>query len=59
MPPVPDEILKLSKAIRHEDGLREKLLAAKCRWERMSRTAVLMQYGDPQDWSQYQEGEDC
>ncbi len=48
--PVPKEILELSKEIRDEGGERLERLKAKCQWEHMSRTAVLMEWGDPAKW---------
>ena len=48
--PVPKEILNLSKEIQEEGGERLERLKAKCQWEQMSRTAVLMEWGDPAHW---------
>ena len=47
---VTKEILALSKDIMEENSIREERLKAKCRWEHMSRTAVLGEYGDPANW---------
>lgn len=45
-----DEASKISSEIRSENGKAEQLLAAKCRWEHMSRTAVIREWGDPRNW---------
>ena len=47
---VPEAIRILSKEIHQENGKREELLRAKCRWEDMSRSFILIQYGDPAAW---------
>ena len=41
------EALKISKAVRSENGNAEVWLKHKCRWEQQSRTAIIMGYGDP------------
>jgi len=48
---VPEAIRTLGGEILREGGEREMLLRAKCRWEQMTRSAVLMRYGDPAAWS--------
>ena len=35
------------------DPEAENLLSAKCRWEGMSRFAVLREWGDPRTWRSY------
>jgi hypothetical protein len=32
------------------DTAAEERLRAKCAWERMSRTAVILEWGDPRMW---------
>ncbi len=44
------KLVALSREIRTENGEREQKLCAKCRWEHMTRTAVLKSYGDPKNW---------
>ena len=41
---------KISKEVREENGEAEQKLSHKCNWEHMTRTAVIMQYGDPRNW---------
>lgn len=53
MPQVPEDIMELGAEIHREHGQREELLRYKCRWEAMSRPAVLMAYGDPATWPGY------
>jgi len=47
---VPKAISILSKEILRENGEREKVLQAMCRLKHMSRSAVLMRFGDPATW---------
>ena len=35
----------------------EERLRAKCRWEHMTRLAVLVEWGDPREWEPIAEGE--
>ena len=42
--------LNLSGKLYREGGVAEARLQAKCRREQMSRTAVLLEWGDPRDW---------
>ncbi len=44
-----EEARALGKEITKRPKDEEKLIH-KCRWEQMSRPAVLMEYGDPKDW---------
>jgi len=55
MAKVPDKILELSREIKEENGQREEMLCAKCRWEQRTRSAILMEYGDPVEWLDMQE----
>lgn len=50
MPRVPKEIIDLNDAIYAENGHREKCLREMCRLKQRSRTAILMEYGDPESW---------
>ena len=49
-----EQALSLSRLLRYGGSgalnAAEARLAAKCRHEQMSRTAVLMNWGDPRDW---------
>ena len=45
-----EEACKISSEVRAENKKAEERLAAKCRWERMSRTAVIREWGDPRNW---------
>jgi hypothetical protein len=47
---VPKEILAIEAAVRKENGEAETRLRDKCNWEHMSRTAVIMNWGDPRTW---------
>ena len=42
---------EVSTEVRKQGGEAEERLAAKCRWEAMSRTAVILEWGDPREWS--------
>lgn len=44
-----DEALRISKEVRQQGGRAEEWLCHKCRWEQMSRTAVILNYGDPRE----------
>lgn len=39
--------LAVSKALYHSGTKAEEWLRHKCRWEHMTRTAVILGYGDP------------
>jgi hypothetical protein len=41
---------RVSRELYNEGGEAEKRLCAKCYWEHMTRTAVLLCWGDPRDW---------
>lgn len=41
---------RVSREIKVEGGEAEEKLAAKCRWEHMTRTAVILEWGDPRGW---------
>lgn len=45
-----EKALRLSEEIRNEAGVRDTKLRDKCRWEQMTRAAVLKEYGDPAQW---------
>lgn len=45
-----DKALRLSEEIRNEAGDRDLKLRHKCRWEQMTRAAILKEYGDPAAW---------
>lgn len=49
---VPDAILRLSRWLYRIGGEAEERLKAKCTWEHMSRTAVIIEWGDPRTWGQ-------
>ena len=42
--------LRVSREIRDAGGIPEQRLKDKCTWEHMSRTAVIIEWGDPRDW---------
>ena len=43
--------MKVSSALWDGDDPEAELrLRAKCRWEHMTRTAVILEWGDPRDW---------
>jgi hypothetical protein len=42
---------RVSKEVSTVGGRAEELLRAKCRWEQMTRLAVLMEWGDPREWN--------
>jgi hypothetical protein len=42
--------MRVSGELRAENGDAEAWLRHKCSWEKMSRTAVLLSYGDPREW---------
>lgn len=44
------DVIEMSREIRDEHGYRERLLQEKCKWEHLSRYAVLRRYGDPGSW---------
>jgi hypothetical protein len=43
--------LEISRQVRVEGGMAEESLCAKCKWEHMSRTEVIINYGDPRIWT--------
>jgi len=44
------DLLAISWAVAKEGGEAEQHLRDKCRWEQMSRTAVIAEWGDPRGW---------
>lgn len=42
--------LQISHHVRDLGGKPEELLGAKCQWGHRSRTAIILEYGDPRDW---------
>jgi hypothetical protein len=42
--------IALSKELYRAGGPAEAALRAKCNWEHMSRSAVIMEWGDPRQW---------
>lgn len=48
------ELLRIEREVREENGEAEQRLREKCRWERMSRTAVIREWGDPRNWTPQQ-----
>jgi hypothetical protein len=44
------EAMRINDEVRAKGGKAEELLRAKCRWERMSRLAVIKEWGDPREW---------
>ena len=42
--------MEVSRARWESDTEAEEKLQAKCRWEHMSRTAVILEWGDPRTW---------
>jgi hypothetical protein len=52
---IPQGILDLSRKLsRGRDYAAEYLLCSKCNWEHMSRSAVLMEWGNPRFWPDYE-----
>jgi hypothetical protein len=49
-PVVCEQVINLNREIHRENGERERRLREKCRWEHMTRSAVLAEYGDPGEW---------
>ena len=45
-----DEAMLISEEVRKEGGVAEQRLKDKCQWEHMSRTAVILNWGDPRKW---------
>lgn len=45
-------IREIEDQARHSQAAREalRMLSDKCRWEAMSRTAVVREWGDPREW---------
>ena len=44
------EALRISREIYSAGGPVEDALKAKCNWEHMTRSAVIMEWGDPRLW---------
>jgi len=44
------KVLGSNKLTESECALAELRLRAKCRWEKMTRIAVIMEWGDPRKW---------
>lgn len=44
------EAVLISRELYGSDTLAEENLRAKCRWEHMTRTAVIIEWGDPREW---------
>lgn len=44
------DALRISKEVRKEDSDAEHELRAKCKWEHMTRMAVILEWGDPRTW---------
>jgi hypothetical protein len=42
--------LQVSRELHAAGGKAEEWLRHKCNWEHMSRTAVLLEWGDPREW---------
>lgn len=45
-----DAALKISEEVSRENGEAEQRLVWKCRWEKMTRLAVILEWGDPRKW---------
>lgn len=41
---------RISMEVRQEGGVAEEKLCEKCRWEKLSRLAVIIEWGDPREW---------
>jgi len=52
MASVPKHITELNDKIYKENGERERMLREKCRREQMSRSKILMDWGDPAEWKE-------
>lgn len=44
------ELMRISRELWEQGGEYEERLRAKCRWEAMTRTAVIAEWGDPRTW---------
>ena len=44
------EAVRISREVAIDGGAAEIKLCEKCRWEKMSRTAVIIEWGDPREW---------
>ncbi len=42
--------LQIADEIEEAGGEAEERLRDKCRWEQRSRTAVILEWGDPRGW---------
>lgn len=45
-----DWAMQVSKELWESGTEAETRLKAKCNWERMTRTAVILEWGDPRTW---------
>lgn len=45
-----EEALKISLELYDSGTEAEERLRAKCNWEQMTRTAVIIEWGDPRKW---------
>lgn len=45
-----DWSLQVSKEVKKAGGKAERELGEKCKWEHMSRMAVILEWGDPRKW---------
>ncbi len=50
LPKTMEKALKISREVAREGGAAEEALRAKCEWEHMTRTAVILEWGDPRKW---------
>lgn len=44
------DAIRISQEVYDENGEAEKKLCERCRWEKMSRPAVIIEWGDPREW---------
>lgn len=47
---VSEETVRIEREIREAGGEAEQRLRDKCRWEAMTRYAVIREWGDPRTW---------
>ena len=45
------QALKINAQVCRKGGWDEERLREKCKWEHMTRTAVIMEFGDPRLWN--------
>jgi len=50
-----DWALRVSREVAAEGGPAEEELCHKCRWEGMTRTGVILEWGDPREWPRTKE----